>query len=67
MKTITGETIKATPNHSEKTFTIRKTYKDGSKTKYRTYPMSKDDFNDCLMNTANDWNHFLKSDDYYKV
>ena len=61
------ETLKATPNYSKRTFTIRKTYTDGMKVKYRTCQMSKDEFSDCEMNTENDWKQFLKSDDYYRV
>jgi len=65
MRTI--ETIKAKPNHSKRTFTIRK-YIDGKLfTKYRTTKMCQDDFNSESMNTSSDWKHFLKSDDYYIV
>ena len=61
------ETIKATPNHSARTFTIR-TYIDGKMlTKYRTNVLSKDEFDSEEMNTENDWKQFLKSDDYYVV
>lgn len=66
MKNLT-ETITATANQNKRTFTIRKTYSDGSKVKYRTYEMSQDEFDSCEMNTENDWKQFLKSDDYYKV
>jgi len=61
------ETINVTANQSNRTFTIRKTYIDGSKVKYRTIQMSKEDFDSCFYNTQNDWNQFLKSNDYYKV
>ena len=61
-KTISGREINATPNHSKRTYTIRT-----SSGKYRTLPMSKEEFNSCRHNTANDWNQFLKSNDYYKV
>lgn len=61
-KTISGRTINATANHSKKTFTIRV---DGSK--YRTIQMSKEEFNECLNMSANDWQQFLKGSDYYKV
>ena len=67
MKTTTGIKITATPNYSARTFTIRKSYADGDKVKYRTIPMNREEFESCLNNTANDWNDFLKSDDYYKV
>jgi hypothetical protein len=60
--------IKVTPNYSKRTFTIRKKYSDNNqKVKYRTIPFNKDEFNSHLMNTENDWKHFLKSNDYYRV
>ena len=59
--------IKVTPNYSKRTFTIRKTYSDGQKVKYRTIQFSQQEFDSELMNTENDWRHFLKSNDYYKV
>jgi len=62
MKTITGREINVKANYSKRTFTIRT-----DSGKYRTYPMSKEEFESCEHNTANDWNQFLKSDDYYKV
>ena len=68
MKTITGREIKATPNYSNRTFTLRCTDTNGFKVKYRTTPMNKEEFESCEYNTANDWNWFLKNtDDYYKV
>jgi len=58
------ETIKATANHSKRTFTIRK-YIDGKLfAKYRTIEMTPEEFDSELMNTENDWKQFLKSDDY---
>jgi len=63
MKTITGSEIKATANKSKRTFTIR----TENGLKYRTTPMSKEEFNIHQYNTANDWAQFLKSDNYYKV
>lgn len=62
MKTITGREIKVKANHSKRTFTIRT---DGFK--YRTIQLSKEEFQRELYNTANDWNQFLKSNDYYLV
>lgn len=58
--------IRAVANKSAKTFTLY-TSLEGTKTKYRTNRMSKDEFKSCLYNTTNDWNQFLKSDEYYKV
>ena len=66
MKNLT-ETIKVSANHSNRTFTIRKTYTDGSKVKYRTIPLSQEEFDREEMNTENDWKQFLKLDDYYIV
>ncbi len=59
--------IKATPNHSRGTFTLRCYNKDGSMVKYRTYPLTRGEFHSCLYNTNNDWIHFLKSNNYYEV
>jgi len=61
------ETIKVTANQSKRTFTIRKTYLDGSKVKYRTSTMNQQEFDIEEMNTENDWKQFLKSDDYYRI
>ena len=61
------ETIKVTANQSKRTFTIRKTYVDGSKVKYRTSTMNQQEFDIEEMNTENDWMQFLKSDDYYRI
>ena len=61
-KTISGRTINVTPNYSKRTFTIRV---EGSK--YRTYQMDKVTFSESLYMTANDWQHFLNSCEYYKV
>ena len=60
--TITGRKIRVGSNYSKRTFTI----KTDSST-FRTFKMTKEEFNENLYNTANDWNQFLKSDDYYKV
>jgi hypothetical protein len=62
------ETIEVKANQSARTFTIRKTYSDGSKVKYRTIPMSQEEFDSEEMNTENDWKNFLRStNDYYTV
>lgn len=60
-------TITATPNHKARTFTIRVKYNGVTSSKYRTLPVSKQEFTSELNNTQNDWNQFLKSNDYYKV
>ena len=59
------KTIKATPNYTNRTFTIR-TYINGKLNfKYRTIKLSKLEFENELNNTENDWSQFLKSNDYY--
>ena len=35
--------------------------------KFRTYPMSKEEYNSASDWTGNDWYHFMKTNDYYKV
>lgn len=62
LTTITGKQISISANKSARTFTIRTDCG-----KYRTNKLSKEEFNSCLNNTGNDWNEFLKSDDYYEV
>ncbi len=58
---MTTRTITATPNHSAKTFTLRTS--NGSK--YRTIKQA--DFKQMLYMTSNDWEQFLKTDEYYKI
>lgn len=53
----------AKANHRQRTFTV---YMDGKKT-WRTYPMDKYEFQDCLNNTSNDWRQWLSSDDWYRI
>lgn len=60
--TVSGRKIVATPNHSKRTFTIRT-----ATSKFRTLPMSKNEFRECLRNTANDWQNLLKYDSYYLI
>lgn len=62
LTTITGRKISVSRNVSKRTYTIRT---NGAK--YRTYPMSREDFNAADFWTGNDWNNFLKSEDYYPV
>ncbi|QTE38491.1 hypothetical protein J3L18_05285 [Mucilaginibacter gossypii] len=60
-KTITGREINVKANHSARTFTIRT-----ESGKYRTTKMNKEEFNENLNNTGNDWQNFLKlTNDYY--
>lgn len=35
--------------------------------KYRTLPMSKEEFEINDNNTLNDWNQFLKTEEYFKM
>lgn len=62
LKTITNVEIKATPNKSQRTFTIRK---DGLK--FRTLQMSKEEFKSAEYWTGNDWANFLKTNEYYAI
>ena len=60
--TITGRKIKVRSNKSKRTFTIKT-----NAAKFRTFQMSQEEFQSCEHNTGNDWNQFLKSDDYYQI
>ena len=62
------ETLKVKSNQAKRTFTIRK-YIDGVLfAKYRTNPVSREEFESDENNTERDWAHFLRtSNDYYKV
>lgn len=62
LTTISGREIKVSSNKTARTFTIKT---DAGK--YRSIKLSKEEFNSCLNNTGNDWQHFLSSGDYYKV
>ena len=63
LKTISGYEIKVSANHSKRHFTIKT---DAGK--FRTTPMTKEEFTSCLNNPGNDWKFFLrKGDDYYKI
>lgn len=63
MKSTVNKIEKVTSNQSLRHFTLIKT--DG--TKYRTTPMSREEFNRCEYNTLNDWENFLQNGDYSKV
>ena len=61
------KTIKATPNFTNRTFTLR-TYINGKISfKYITIKLTKPEFESELNNTQNDWIQFLKYYDYYLV
>jgi hypothetical protein len=54
--------MKATQNKSARTYTLR-----DNGNKYRTNKMTKEEFENAYYRTKNDWNNFLKGNDYYKV
>ena len=62
MRTITGAGISVKANNSKRTYTIRR---EGFK--YRTYQMTREEFASTWYWTANDWQHFLKTDEYFRV
>ena len=62
------ETVTATANYSQRTFTLRVKDRTGKTIgTYRTIPMSEDEFNEEQYNTSDDWRQFLKTDAYYTV
>ena len=63
LKTITNTEINISANQSKRTFTIRK---NGSK--YRTGQFEKSEFEHAKRFwTGNDWQNFLKTNDYYTI
>lgn len=68
-KTITDIEIGVTANKQKRTFTIRKYYPNGKPyVKYRTIPLSKEEFETEMNNTSDDWDVFLRRTNvYYKV
>ena len=59
-KTITGREIKVSANQSKRTFTIRT-----EAGKFRTLPMSKEEFRSCENNTGQDWQNYLRTENSY--
>lgn len=59
--------IKANPNFSKRTFTIRRYAGRTVYAKYRTNPMSWREFSDNLNNTSEDWENFLRTQEYHKL
>ena len=58
------ETIRVTANQKRRLFTIRK-YSNGKMyAKYRTLQMNTEEFESNERNTDNDWQQFLKTDEY---
>ncbi len=62
LTTITARELKVSSNKSARTYTIKT-----ESVKYRTFPMSRQEFNDCSHMTGQDWQNFLKGSDYYKI
>ena len=62
LKTISNQKIQIRSNKTKRTYTI---VTNGSK--YKTYVMSKQEFNDNYYNTGNDWKNFLNNGDYYII
>ena len=62
LNTITNVQIKVTPNKSQRTFTIRR-----QGIKFRTLQMSREEFESAEYWTGNDWDKFLKTNEYYIV
>ena len=60
--TISGRTINVSANKSKRTFTIVT-----ESAKYRTLQMSREEFESCEFNTADDWQNLLRTDAYYQV
>jgi len=54
--------MKITSNKSKRHYTIKLTY-----AKYRTLPMSKQEFDSAYYWTKKDWDQFLTTNDYYKI
>lgn len=53
-------TISVTPNHSKRTFTIRKKDKAVTYAKFRSLSLSKEEFESLLYNTEDDWKDYLR-------
>ena len=56
--------IKSKANQSKRTFTLTVYYNGIRYAKYRTMPMSQEEFDSSEHNTENDWMQFLKTDEY---
>lgn len=57
------ETIKATANFSNRTFTIRKYDGNLCYAKYRTNQLTPSEFHELLYNTSKDWKDYLKQEE----
>lgn len=54
--TISGRTILVRPNFSKRVFTIKT-----ESAKYKTYKLSRPEFDENLFNTGNDWQNYLRT------
>lgn len=60
--------IIAKANKTKRTFTLRKYDNRGELIgKYRTLPMTREEYEENIYNTNQDWVQFLKSDQYYNI
>jgi hypothetical protein len=62
LKTLTGRELKVTSNKRERTFRI----KTESAT-FKTIPFSKQEFESASYWTGQDWQVFLRTDDYSRI
>lgn len=62
LQRITKRELKVSSNKRERTFRI----KTESAT-FKTLPMSKEEFNSANYWTGQDWQVFLRTDDYYQI
>lgn len=62
LKTISGRKFKITSNVSLRHYTIKT-----DSGKYRTFKLSKYEFNSYSYYTGNDWQNFLNTNYYYKL
>jgi hypothetical protein len=62
LTTSTGTTYRVSFNKSKRTITILT-----SSSKYRSTPMTKEEFNNVSYMTGNDFANWMKEDNYYPV
>jgi hypothetical protein len=61
------ENLKITSNKSARTFTIRKLENNKVYAKFRTYQFDKEEFNNAIFWTENDWRNWLKTNAYKRI
>jgi len=60
--------FKVTPNFNKRTFTIRIQNSYGKTVrKYKSISFNQEEFDSMEFNTQNDWDHFMKTDEYYLI